>query len=872
MANVEEEEGSVSPVADTVEDPRPPTQGGVSPVPGGRLGRYVVLDRIGEGGMGVVFSAYDPELDRKIALKLIRAENKYREGLRERLQREAQAMARVAHPNVLPVYDVGTGGDDVFIAMEWVPGGTLTQWLKAEPRSARAIVSMFLDAGRGLAAAHDAGIVHRDFKSDNVLVGADGRPRVTDFGISRSGSPLLLPGMLGAPTSPLAKSVTADGRLIGTPAYMAPEQLRGEAADARSDVFGFSVALFEALAGEHPFNPTTLGALLSSIEAGIPAATLARAPRRFQQALAQGLANAKDRRTKDIRTLLDELERANRPVRWPWSVLALGVVCASALVLSHAHADRLQICTGGSSRAGAVWSAERKQAAQRAFLATGLPYAEKVWQAVDDALDVHLRNWATTYTEACEATRVRGTQSDSLLDRRMMCLDDDLREVNAQVEVFLRAESVEVSRAADAVTKLTSLARCADAKALLAEAEPLPTGVTKEQLGELQDRLARIRAAEASGRLDQALAETPALVADTHTLGYRTLETSALLQWALEEQRKGRNASAAAHYHDAGTLAVRRDDGLMMRKAWMGEAISLFSLQSYDDALVWLRYADALLERTPDAADRAKITVTRLLLWTKQKTRAVTRPEIEDARTLLEHAGLPPLALARQMGNLAVAAALGGHADIGREMHERVRKIFFDAYGPDHPDSQAESLNLASDDCTAERYDEALLIATELVASRRRAMPPNELKLADALSVVTLAQEHLGHHEDALRSALEALELVKKASPDSGESMAAAEDNLGVALLGLGRAKDARAVLQSSIEHGAAAHVSPLDLPHFALAKAYLAAGDPAHAQAEARVALDALEKAAASSGGSLVERDRDRVREWIRANAHAQQ
>jgi hypothetical protein len=281
---------------------------------------------------------------------------------------------------------------------------------------------------------------------------------------------------------------------------------------------------------------------------------------------------------------------------------------------------------------------------------------------------------------------------------------------------------------------------------------------------------------------------------------------------------------------------------------------------------VWLRYAESLMERVPDPALLSRMTVTRLLLWARQKTHPVTRPEIEDARALIERSGLPPLYRARQMGNLAVAAAEGGHADLGREMHESVRKIFLDAFGPEHPDSQAESLNLASDDCTAERYDEALPIVTELVAIRRRATPPNELQLESALRVLVLAQEHLGHHEDALRGAQELMELVKKGAPDRAESMANAEETMGLVLLGLGRASEARAVLESSLAHGAVAHMSPLDLPHFTLAKADLASGDRDRALAEARVALDALEKAADASGGPTAERDRDRVRDWIRA------
>src|SRR5215470_6274154 len=204
---------------------------------GTRFGRYEVLRHAGAGGMGDVYAAYDPELERNVALKLLRPGTA---GARAaELKREAQALARLAHANVVAVHDVGTSDGQVYVAMELVEGPTLRAWLAEKPRTAVEILAVFDAAGQGLSAAHGAGLVHRDFKPENVLLGADGRARVTDFG--------------------LAVAAGAAGELAGSVPYMAPEQLQGEAVDARADQFAFAVALYEALYGERPFAGSTGG-------------------------------------------------------------------------------------------------------------------------------------------------------------------------------------------------------------------------------------------------------------------------------------------------------------------------------------------------------------------------------------------------------------------------------------------------------------------------------------------------------------------------------------------------------------------------------------------------------------------------------------
>ena len=318
---------------------------------GDRVGRYLVLSTLGSGGMGHVFAAYDPQLDRKIALKVLRANlGANAKEARARLKREAQAIAQLNHPNVVGVYDVGTTGDgeDVYIAMEFVEGDTLTTWLKRWPRTWREILEVFHQAARGLMAAHSVGLLHRDFKPDNVLVGGDGRVRVTDFGLARSlfgiddsGRGPTSPDALPRPDgSPLQVDLTATGTVLGTPRYMPPEQLMGPNIDARSDQFSFCVALYEALYGEHPLPGKTSVAMLEEGKAALPPPEGTRIPSSVAKAVMRGLAKDRTQRWPTMAALVSELTPPVHHTRGRTAAFAMaGVIvlgaAAAAVMASH---------------------------------------------------------------------------------------------------------------------------------------------------------------------------------------------------------------------------------------------------------------------------------------------------------------------------------------------------------------------------------------------------------------------------------------------------------------------------------------------------------------------------------------------------------
>jgi predicted Ser/Thr protein kinase len=287
--------------------------------PGARFGRYVVLDWLGAGGMGVVYSAYDPDLNRKVALKVLRNDGADRLPTRDLLLAEAQAMAQLAHPNVVTVFDVGSVDDRVFLAMELIEGQTLASWLRARRRKRSEILAMFVAAGNGLAAAHAAGLIHRDFKPDNVLIGNDGRVRVTDFGLARP-APREPDSAAPGPSDPIAVSAPQTG-LAGTLAYMAPEQYLRSSADARSDQFSFAVALHEALYGERPFAVGDPAAVTTPRRGDVPAA--------LRQVLLRALRRDPDERYPSITELLAALAPPPRRAR---SLVVAAIVVVTAVV------------------------------------------------------------------------------------------------------------------------------------------------------------------------------------------------------------------------------------------------------------------------------------------------------------------------------------------------------------------------------------------------------------------------------------------------------------------------------------------------------------------------------------------------------------
>lgn len=413
--------------------------------------------------MGVVYAAYDPKLERKVAIKMLHEDISESHGAR--LEREARAMARLAHPNVVGVHEVGDFGNRLFIAMEFVDGTTLRDWLREDKPTLKQILLTMVAVGKGLAAAHAANMVHRDFKPDNVLIGRDGRARVSDFGLvtatgsANTGEPAPLSSLRG----PDGKVLTGTGAVMGTPPYMAPEQHIGGVADHRADQFSFCVTLWEALYEQRPFDASTYDELVDNVTAG----RMSEPPRPstvptwLRTILKRGLSTNPNDRYSSMDALLQQIERDRRSYRVR-AVIVVGLVAAmgpTVWAIQHESAASSRPCQDAHEKLSGTWNKEVRSTIRRAFEDTGVVYASDVWETVRDSLDSRSAEWVSTRTKACEATRVHGTQSTELMHQRIICYDRLPHEMTALTTKLADANAEVVNHAAETAISLTELDR-----------------------------------------------------------------------------------------------------------------------------------------------------------------------------------------------------------------------------------------------------------------------------------------------------------------------------------------------------------------------------------------------------------------------------
>ncbi len=698
---------------------------------GTTLQRYVLLERVGAGAMGVVFAAYDFGLDRKVALKLLR-EPRNSVGQRKRLMREAQALARLSHPNVVAVHDIGTHDDQVFIAMEYVDGRTLRRWCEEERRSWREVLAVFRAAGEGLAAAHAAGIVHRDFKPDNVLVDRQGRVRVSDFGLAKVAPDPTKPTGTTAqrPTANESsagdQALTRTGTFFGTPAYMALEQHRCEREiDPRADQFSFAVALYEAACGVHPFEADTPIEIADNIQHGRIHAPRRRVPGWLVRALLPALAAEPAQRYSSMTALLRKL-RDRRPshIAAVAGLVAIGlgaglvIVASNGLPLVSVDAPVVSVgpgsapnCQDAERKLGGVWDRARQQEIEKAFKATGSPLADKAWARVERELDRYAAKWAEMRTEACEATHVRHEHSEEVLDRRMVCLNDRLTALRELGHELVKTSSKTIELAAQAAQSLRSLDGCANIAGLLQEVQP-PDAAAQDAVTQLRARDAHLRARLATGQVADALPEGRKLVADATALGYPPVRAEALLtlgglQWAHS------NFSAAANSYLDAVEAAEAGGAQRIAVESLLELLWVVGDEQgrYTEARPYAQLARGKIASIRDDRLEALLEDSQGVMWLKQKQLARARPHLERGRELyLKVHGPNSHQYSASLEHFGMLAQAEHRFDDAVRLFRSARQIAEDVHGFEHSATLTYLADEARALYQADRYDEAFQI------------------------------------------------------------------------------------------------------------------------------------------------------------------
>jgi len=704
------------------------------------IGRFTVLHPLGSGGMGTVYAAYDPQLDRKVALKLLHATARAEDDdshARARLLREAQALAKVSHPNVIQVYEVGvvtlTGSERIFLAMELVEGPTLRAWIDtlqaterwSQGRAWQDFVDVMVQAGRGLAAAHAAGLMHRDFKPDNVLVGDDGLVRVLDFGLARrvGDDPPIAPASADTPAPVLDEPLTVTGAVLGTPAYMAPEQFLGKTVDERTDQFSFCVTLYEGLLGVRPFTSDSQLALAAAVMVCElpPWPSRPPVPDHLAEICTRGLSRSRADRFASMDVLVAALEVDHAKIRqrrmaWVGAGLALAAATAvSALVTQRVSSESAadaptDPCASGPARVAERFGPTQIESLRGTLADPAVPYAVKTIDAVVSELERYASDWTLAYRDACEATHVRQEQSGALLDQRMACLDRRLSALDATVAELSRADKPSLLRSAVGITgSLPALETCANTTAMQG-VEPPPDEATRDAVVAAQEQLDIASAKSAAYRYAEALEVVVAMGPDVEALGYRPLLAEYLLLRAQAEGQNDANETAVKSSLRAIMLGQSIGNDAIVRDA-AARLSSLVGIRQAkpQEGLMWADFAEATAARVGwTDADRARLLRRRAWLLAEWGNSPEAVVVAQAALAAAERAfGSESLRITRVHSSLGSVYGRLGEYKLAEPQFHRVVALVSKHLGDEHPDLVNAYLNLGNTLSALGRLDEA---------------------------------------------------------------------------------------------------------------------------------------------------------------------
>ncbi|MEM9460805.1 MAG: serine/threonine-protein kinase [Myxococcota bacterium] len=767
-----------------------------------QFGRYVVLNKLGSGGMGVVYEAFDRTLDRKVAIKVLR--RTFNEKHTARLLREAQAMAKLSHPNVVQVFEAGMIGSRAFVAMELVQGPTLQQWIQRAPGPGwRQCVEVFVQVGQGLAAAHEQGLVHRDFKPSNAIIDEKGRPRVLDFGLvarvdtrsgdtrsgdsgsddsgsgdsgsgdsgsgdsgagnsGSSGGQLRSP-MGGADRSALDLALTRTGGLLGTPAYMPPERMRRGKVDARGDQFSFCVALYEALYGERPFEGSTMSELMAVTLAGTvrPAPPGSVVPQSVRAVIVRGLATEPAERWPSMEALLEQLRAVVAPRTRRWLALSVGLGLGVGLVavgVGLAVGQYVQVkdrCTGARAQLDGVWDDGRRQQVRAALLGTELSYAPGTWVRIEPRLDDYAQTWASRYTEVCEATRVRGEQTEAAMELRMGCMRDLSGALDAAVAVLADADDRAVRNAVTLVDAMPPVDRCDDLGRLQQRRQrvPPPEDPGKVEAVEgLRGQLARIEAELGAGRYADALEHAQPVVQRARALEYGPLLAEALVVRGLANERVDELAVAERDLEQAFTVAAEHGHYAVAVEA-VGELVRVvgYRQERHESGLLWAKTAEAL-SRGPDIepAAQARVLDKVGVVLLQQGKGSEALDHFQRALAIKEQAlGPEHGSMVVTLSHIGIALHRQGKRAEARAHYQRALARQEHALGPDHPDVAVTLGHIANVLREQGEQSKALTVYRRVLAIKQNALGPEHSSVAATLGNIGLTLHRQGELSEA---------------------------------------------------------------------------------------------------------------------------
>lgn len=733
------------------------------------LGRYRLRRLLGRGAHGRVFEAYDPQLDRVVAIKVAHEPDGSDDTTREIRDREAQALARLSHPNVVQVFDVGVADGSLYVVMELVEGEDLGTRLAGERPPIEELVAIFVSAGRGLAAAHREGLRHGDFKPGNVLVG-DVTVKVADFGLAH---------LIVVPTN---ESSTVDTlRHAGSPLYMAPEQLRGEASGPQADQYALCVALWESICGTPPFEGATPIALLHAKERG-PGVVPAAIPRSVGVVLRRGLSPDPANRHPSVDALLEALERSVRPKRAPlrMAAVAAAVVVGGGLALGM---HQPEACTVSSP-----WDeAHRLELSEQ--LSRFAPSDARSALAAD--VRAYGQRWQAARDSVCEA-QARGAAIE--------CLDSAAFEMEATVEAFRGIEAeVDLERnARPAVRQLP------DPQACLARRRSTPT-MTDARVAQA---IARARALQRLGRPKQAVEPARSAVALALALD---LDSQARAQWELGRALAvvGDMHEATAHLEEAffaARAAGRPELAISAATLLADHGLRNNDLEAADE---WLRHAEAELEHVDDPIRRVDVLQGRANAF-------IVTDRLEDARAVLDEAlsisdgrgyEAGPLFFSRAQVHQGLGDLESAEADLRRALGVELER-----YGADHPELVATHAMLGITLMELGRNDEARVEIEAAVTLGRKWLAPRSDdmgRLHEALGMIAQVQ---GQPEVAEAEHRRALEIRRAILPDDHPSIAASQHNLGLAASAQGRFAEAVELHREALRRYEAVGGSPAEV------------------------------------------------------------